>query len=212
MIHHRVEQGSAEWHKLHIGIPTASQFHRIITPAKWEFSKQARRYALELALQVLTNEPPRDLTGLWAIERGKELEVAAARAYAFEEDMEAEIELCGFLTTDDGKIGATPDRLINKAKHRPAGLEIKCPLPYQHFEYIIDGFGPDYLPQAQGQILVGEFDFVDRYSYHPAMPPRLDRTWRDDGKQKLLQMALGNFLEMRDEILEKARRLGVFSQ
>ena len=56
MIIHNVEQGSAEWIKLLLSIPTASNFHKIVTPAKGEYSKQARGYAFRLVAQTLLNE------------------------------------------------------------------------------------------------------------------------------------------------------------
>lgn len=205
MIHHQVAQGSGEWLRLRLGIPTASQFHRIVTPAKWQLSRQARAYAFRLAAELLLNEVTESLEGVEWMERGKELEPAAVRMYEFEQ--EAETAPCGFLTTDDGRIGATPDRLLPRG-----ALEIKCPAPWTHLQYLIDGFGPDYLPQAQGQILVGEVDYCDRYSYHPSMPPVLARTWRDDCQQAMLRQGLTDFLDMRDEILERARRHGLFAE
>ncbi|HEV2098729.1 MAG TPA: YqaJ viral recombinase family protein [Stellaceae bacterium] len=207
MIHHRVAQGSGEWLTLRAGMPTASQFHRIVTPAKWQLSKQARGYAFRLAAELLLNEVTESIEGVEWIERGKELEPKAVEAYEFGQEIET--QPCGFLTTDDGRLGATPDRLIVGA---PAALEIKCPAPWTHLEYMIDGFGADYVVQAQGQIFVGEFDFVDRYSFHPSMPAVPQRTYRNDEQQRILGQALRYFLDMRDEILECARRQGVFAE
>jgi YqaJ-like recombinase protein len=217
MIHHHVEQGSAEWLRLRLGIPTASRFHLIVDSDcklrrsrsdKAKPSVMTRGYAFRLAAELLLNEVTESIEGVEWMERGKELEPAAVRMYEFEQELET--APVGFLTTDDGRIGATPDRLIVGA--RPAALEVKCPAPWTHLEYLIDGFGPDYLPQAQGQILVVECDFVDRYSYHPRMPPVLARTWRDDGQQKMLRAALADFLDTRDEILGRARRHGLFAE
>jgi hypothetical protein len=204
-IHHKVVQGSGEWQKLRLGIPTASNFAKIITPKTAEFSTQSRKYAFRLIAEMLCNESFEPLEKLGWIERGRELEPAAVRMYEFERDVEtAEV---GLLTTDDGRVGATPDRLLIGA---PAALEVKCPAPFTHLEYLIDGFDADYFPQVQGQALVGEFEFVDRYSYHPSMPPLLQRTYRDEPYLKKLQDALNRFCDMKDEMLEKARSLGMF--
>jgi YqaJ-like viral recombinase domain len=207
MIHHKIEQGSGEWLRLRLGLPTASQFHRIVTPAKWQISKSARGYAFRLAAEILLNQVTESIEGVEWIERGKDLEPAAIRMYEFEQEFQT--EPCGLLTTDDGRIGATPDRLITGM---PGAVELKCPAPWTHLEYLVDGFGADYLPQAQGQIFVGDFDFVDRYSYHPMMPPVPVRTYRNDEQQKILRQALADFLDMRDEILEKAKRAGLFAE
>ena len=208
MIHHRVSQGSADWHRLRLGKPTASNFHRIITPARWQLSAESRKYALQLAAEILLNEITAPLEGIEAMERGKMMEPAAVAAYEFEH--ETATELCGFLTTDDGLIGASPDRLL---KDGWGILEIKCPAaPWRQLSYIVDGFGPDYMPQAQGQILVSERDYCDRYAYHPGMPPALAHTWRDDKKIEILSRELRNFLEVRDQIIELARAAGMFEE
>ena len=116
-------------------------------------------------------------------------------------------EPCGFLTDDSERIGATPDRLIPPSN---AALEVKCPSNWVHLQYLIDGFGADYLPQVMGQMLVGGFDYVDRYAYHPKMPPRLVRTYRDPSRLEALNMALLQFLNERDAIIEQARAEGLF--
>ena len=173
---HNVAQGSAEWLELRLGLPTASQFHRIVTPAKCELSKQARKFAFLLIAEKLMHESFTDLDHLSYIARGKELEPQAVKMYEF--DTERQTAPVGFITTDDGRMGASPDRLII-SETWPGALEIKCPSPQTHLEYLVDGFGADYMPQVQGQALIGEFDFVDRYSFHPLMPPALVRTHRD---------------------------------
>ena len=216
-LHHRVSQGSGDWLRLRLGLPTASQFHLIVDgdckmrrsrSDKGKPSIMTRHYAFRLAAELLLNEVTESIEGVEAMEHGKESEPQAVRMYEFEQEIET--AECGFLTTDDGRIGATPDRLI---VGQPAALEVKCPAAHWvHLRYLIDGFGPDYLPQAQGQILVGEFDFVDRYSYHRAMPPVLARTFRDAEQQKALGQALADFLDMRDGILESARRHGLFAE
>jgi hypothetical protein len=38
---HNCTQGTEEWRKLRAGIPTASEFHKIITPKTGQLSKQA---------------------------------------------------------------------------------------------------------------------------------------------------------------------------
>ena len=209
MRHHKVEQGSGEWLKLRLGIPTASRFHLIVTPAKWQLSASARRYAFRLVAETLLNEITELVEGTEWMERGKELEPRAVQMYEFES--QEKTEPCGLLTTDDGLIGASPDRLI-VGFGNPCPLELKCPAPWTQIEYLIDGFGADYLPQAQGQILIAEADFCDRYAFHPAMPPALVRTYRDDNKQTVLRQALTDFLDMRDEILERARASGFFAE
>lgn len=205
MIHHRVDQGSPEWISLRLGIPTASMFHRIITPAKLQYSSQARGYMFWLIAERLLNRQLDSLQNLEWIARGKELEPEAVRAYEFQHDVQT--EPCGFLTTDDGRIGATPDRLLIG---QAAAVELKCPAPQTHIEYMIDGFGSDYIVQVQGQMLVGELEFVDRWSYHPELPPHPQRTYRDERVIGALRDGLSRFLDEYDLCLESVKARGFF--
>lgn len=204
MIRHDVAQGTPEWLALRLGIPTASEFHKILTPTG-QLSKQSRGYAIRLATEHLLNRTLDTLTGLQWVDRGKELEADAVKMYEFENDLQT--EKIGFITNDEGTIGASPDRLIIG---RNGAVEIKCPAPHTHLEYMIDGFGKDYLPQVQGQMLIGEFEFVDRYSYSPEMPPVLIRTYRDAKFIAKLKDALAEFLDMKAEIIEIAKQKGVY--
>ena len=204
---HRVEQGTPEWLALRLGIPTASEFHKILTPKKGQLSSQTRGYAFRLVTERLLNRSLDSIEGLQWVERGKELEPEAVRMYEFENEVQT--EPVGFITTDDGLIGASPDRLIIG---QPAGLEIKCPAPQTHIEYMVDGFGADYRVQVQGQMLVGGFEWVDRYSFHPEMPPVKQRTERDEPFISLLEEALAEFNAMVAKMLEEVKERGFFRE
>jgi hypothetical protein len=199
------EQGSAEWLRLRIGIPTASQFHKIITPAKAELSKQARWYAYYLIAERVLNVSLESVSQIDHMIRGREREPRAAELYEFAQQVVT--RKVGLIKTDDGRMAASPDRLI---EGKNAAVEIKCPGAVRHVAWMLEGMGPDYRPQVQGQILIAELEFVDRYSYHPQIPPVLVRTARDDDYIKKLQGALDGFLDMFDELLDRAHACGVF--
>ena len=201
-----VEQGTTEWFALRMGIPTASNFHKIVTPTG-KLSAQSRGYAIYLVTERLLNRSLDSLQHLEWVERGKELEPEAVRMYEFENEVST--QKVGFVTTDDGRIGASPDRLI---VGQPAGLEVKCPAPHTHVEYMVDGFGKDYIPQVQGQMLVGDFEYVDRYSFHPEMPPVRQRTYRNEPFIKLLRDSLDAFCQQKDEMLEQVKARGYFAE
>jgi hypothetical protein len=198
-----VEPGSSEWLKIRLGIPTASMMHKLVTPAKLEFSKQSRGYAFRLVAEKLLNMSLDSIDYIDHVQHGKDNEPLAVMMY--EQVEEVETKPVGFITTDDRSAGASPDRLlVGKA----AGLEAKCPAPQTQIQYIADGFGNDYVIQAQGQNYVCEFEFVDRYSYHPSLPPVLARTYRDEMVIAKLRAALDQFNDMRAEIEEKVRASG----
>lgn len=205
MIEHIVEQGSDAWRSLRLGIPTASCFDQIVTPSRGELSKSSVKYAYRLICERLLKAPTDTLDGLEWVEHGKEMEPFAAKQYSFVADVDT--RLAGFFTTNDGAVGASPDRVIIG---RNAALEIKCPSPWVHLGYLLDGPGVNYRPQVQGQLLVCEFDYVDFYSYHGRMPAGQTRTGRDEPFIKLLSSALTAFVDQLAEMTARAKALGVF--
>src|SRR5512142_2020977 len=71
---HDVAQRSPEWHALRLGKPTASEFHKIITPKTGKLSSQARKFACRLIAERLLSEPLDLLDGIAAIEHGRAME------------------------------------------------------------------------------------------------------------------------------------------
>jgi hypothetical protein len=187
---------------LRLGIPTASEFPKIVTPTG-KLSEQARKYAHLLVAEQLLGRPLISLDELEWVARGKELEPEAARLYEFDRDVDT--EPVGFLTTDDGRIGASPDRLVGK----PGVLEIKAPAPQTHVGYVLDGFAEKYKPQVQGQLLVSDREWCDWMSYHPELPPIIDRVHRDEVFIGRLRDALNVFCDMLDAMRERTRSIGI---
>lgn len=204
-IEHQVVQGSPAWFKLRQGRPTASSFEKIITPKTAQISKSSRKYAYQLLAERLLNQPTENNFRSDWTERGKELEPSAARQYGFMR--EVELREAGFFTTDDGLIGASPDRIVIG---EPVGLEIKCCTPANHIGYLLDGTDENYKVQTQGQLLVCEFELVDLYCYSDRMPACTIRTARDEPYIALLSSALKSFNEQMAEMEERAKALGLF--
>jgi hypothetical protein len=203
-----VEQGSPEWFKLRLGIPTASCFDQIVTPKKCELSASAYKYALRLCAEKLLNMPSATIDGQEWMERGKELEDDAVRQYEFH--IEKKTIKVGFITTDDGSVGFSPDRLVMDGKDRRIALEIKCPSQHVHLGYLLDGAAPEYKPQVQGQIWIADLDRADLYSYHPQMPPALIQTAPDREYIQKLSNAVDTFKDLLARMMERAQSLGVY--
>lgn len=183
------DQGSPEWHQLRLGLPTASDFHRVITP-KGNPSDGQEPYLFELLAERLTGEPADQFQNRWT-NRGKELEVHAVAYYEFQREMTT--ELAGFVTTDDGLIGASPDRLVGDK----GLLEVKCRKPAEHLSYLLNE-GAVYkkaMIQAQGQLLVAEREFNDIMAYHPTMPEAIYRVSRDEPFLEKLDKELHAFVQ-----------------
>lgn len=204
-----VDQGSEAWLALRIGIPTASMFGKIVTTKKAELSAQAHSYGLRLVAERLLNTPATqfggDYSGPW-MERGRDLEPMAVAQYQFQFDVVT--VPVAFITTDDGRLGCSPDRLVVSDKR--IGLEIKSPSPQVHLGYLLDGLDDDHKPQIQGQLLVGELDRVDLYSYNPAMPPALIQTVTDEPYAAKLRSALYRFADILDDMTARAKAIGAF--
>jgi len=201
-----MQQGSPEWYQVRLGIPTASEFHRILTPGG-QPSKQARPYMYRLIAERVLGESMDDrFTGTEWMHRGKREEPNAAAQFAFTNDMV--LEEVGFVTTNDGRMGCSPDRLISG---RNEIVEVKAPAPWTQVGYLLDGPGDQYKAQVQGQLLIGEYECVHFYAWHPRMPPVHIVTLRDEPYLKLLDRHLQEFVDQLDEEEERCRRLGPFA-
>lgn len=204
---HRVEQGSVEWYRLRLGKPTSSNFHKIVTP-KGEPSKQAVKYLYRLIAERLLNETMDDEIGFvkW-VAQGKEEEPYAVKQFEFVNDVQ--LEPGGFVTTNDGRIGASPDRIF---KNHRESLEIKSPAPWTQLQYLLEGPDDAYIAQTQGHLLVGdEFEALHFYSYNARTPPFHKLILRDNHYQAVLASALAKFCDILDTQTERARTLGAFA-
>ena len=205
-----MKQGSPDWIAARLGVPTASQFHRIITP-KGKSSTAREGYMYELIAERLLGVPASlwkpDLNRIPWVREGREREPLAARE--LQRLLNVKLDTVGFVTTDDGKIGASPDRLITHGNMK-AGVEIKCPTPPTHIGYLLAGLGEDYKAQVQGQMWVAELDAIHFYSWHPECPDYYLMTQRDDAFIEDLSRVVKAFVVELDEKTEKARSLGTW--
>lgn len=207
MIPWYVDQGSAEWWALRYGKPTASQFHRIITPMKLEYSKQSSDYKMELLAERLLKIPMgKDFRAEWA-EMGKVEQDLARRQFQYVNAVE--LKPIGFVTSDDKRLGCSPDALF---ADRPQAVEIKCPNPAEQlsFRYVVDkDWEAKYRLQVQGQLMIGEFELVHLYVYHRRLEAVHRKTEPDDKVQKVITGHLNQFCDELDAVEERARAEGV---
>jgi len=192
MIIHDVKQGTTPWIELRAGIPTSSQFGRIIT-ATGKPSSSAKSYMFDLMAERWMGHPVTNFVSNW-MDRGNELEPSAVDFYSFQTDQDP--QTVGFITNDAGTVGASPDRLVGS----DGLLEVKVAKESTHIGYLLEN-GPDrkYLPQLQGQLWISERQWVDICSYHPLMPPCVVRVERDEDYIKLLSTHVTEFVEELDK-------------
>lgn len=186
----QMPQGSQEWHIAKLGIPSASNFDKIITPGG-KASASAVKYQHRLLAERLLRQPVEDVHTAW-MDRGTGLEPDARRYYELQRDMT--VQQVGFLVHESGRYGASPDALVGEA----GLLEIKCPTPPVHVGYLLSTIGDEYKPQIQGQLLVSGREWVDFLSFNPDLPPALVRVHRDEKFIASLQGLLEAFCDVTD--------------
>ena len=167
------EQGSEEWLKARLGIPSASNFSKLIT-MKGTLSTQAKAYVDALVAETITGESTY-VKVTDAMQRGTELEPYARERYFYETGNS--VEEVGFCLHDDYQAGASPDGLIGE----DGGLEIKCPLGGTMVSYLRVGRLPSkYWQQVQGCLHITGRKWWDFMAYHPDMKPLIVRVERDE--------------------------------
>lgn len=196
-----VEQGSIEWLQAKLGMPSASEIDKVVTPLG-KLSKQSRGYAYRLVAERLLGRPLVNLDHIDAIASGKQLEPGAISFYEFDRGMDT--AAVGFVLTDDGRVGASPDRLVGS----DGLLECKAPLPQTQIAYLLESFGTDYHCQRQCQLWVTERSFLDMMSYSRELPSVIVRYYRDEPFIALLSDALEQFCDQLDEMTRKVLALG----
>jgi len=194
------EQGSPEWVAARLGVPTASAFHRVITPRTAKESAASEGYLAELVAEWLLGEPlDPDVSGFMT--RGTELEQTAIRFYECQRDVD--VARVGFVLADDSGYGCSPDGLVGE----DGGLELKCPGPAAHVRHLLaleyEAQPTEYYAQVQGSMYVTGRAWWDFLSYHPTLPPALVRYARDDVFCGSLAGILGDFCARLAEAKEK---------
>ena len=187
------QQNSLEWLVARAGIPTASEFDQLVTPDfKPRKGQMPESYlARKLAEAWIHGPLPGHCT--LDMEFGKILEEEARPWYEF--TFSESVQCVGLVTTDDGRIGCSPDGLLGDT----GGIEIKCPEAHTHVRYLLEGEVPDnYLAQVHGSMFVTGRPFWKFVSYRRRFPALVKVIERDDRIQTVLAEVLTAFLEKFD--------------
>jgi hypothetical protein len=205
MIIHDVEQRSPEWYALRAGMPTASEFSKVVT-STGEPSKQAAAYVRTLAAELFAGKPLEAWEGNGWTERGREMEGQALALYEFAHDVE--IVPVGFATDDTGHIGCSPDGLVGDA----GMVEVKALKADRHIDAILyhqkhGRCPPDYVQQTQGQMMICARNWCDLIFFHPELPLLTIRQEPDLQLQAQLAVRLTTLRKDRDEILAVLQKM-----
>ena len=198
IFHHDVGQYSEEYDRLRLGIPTSSNFHKIITP-QGKPSKQWREYACVLIAERILQQKI-EFYNSPAMERGLIVEADAVDWYEFDQD--ATTQRVGFITDDNHTLGCSPDRLVGAE----GLLEIKAPLPHTQVDYWISGeISERFRPQLQGQLYISQRSWVDIVCWHDVLPKLVMRVEPDEKFIEALDRELLIFNYFIDRVMDKIR-------
>jgi hypothetical protein len=192
---HDVPQNTEAWQALRLGKATASNFGCIMANDGNAFGEPAKKYALQLALELATGRKAEFSFSTDHMERGHEQEPVARMIY---EDAEfVDVTNGGFF--DCGDHGDSPDGLIQ----HDGVIEIKSVTAAVHYATLKRGsFDPAYRWQLVGHLDCTGRDWVDFVSFCSEFPEASQlivyRSTRDDFKDELkrLEDRRTKFLEL----------------
>ena len=191
-------QGSVEWHQARLGVITASEADALVTPTgKVSEGKGVKTYLYRKLAEKATGYCP-EMLDSFAMDQGKLLESVAIPWFTFETGKK--VERVGFVTTDDGRCGASPDGLLEDG----SGLEIKAPQAPNHIRYLLEGKVPDdYVIQCQFSLWVTQAPYWTFVSYSMRLPALVVRVEPDAKIQAAITEAVSNFNAAFDAALAK---------
>lgn len=183
IVHEHLRQGSEEWLDIRKGRATASEAKSILTPTGKE-SDSRLKYMRKLARECACDNPL-EWFGNKYTEWGNEHEQEAREL--FEDKTGLMVHTVGFCTREDGIIGFSPDGLIMDSDGAwKQGLEIKCPAPDTHVEYLLEGELPaEYKLQVHWSLAASGLQAWYFMSYFPGLNPFIIRVETDEFTQKV---------------------------
>ena len=188
------EQGSEEWLKARLGIPTATGFENIVTATGKKSSGQIK-YMAELIEESILGLQDNTFRSNF-MERGNQLEPLARSAYEFITGNDV-IQVGGVYLDEHKEVMVSPDGLIPELKK---GLELKCPKMSTHIRYLLEGGVPaEYIVQVQANLWVTGYDTWDFVSYCPEYQKQtiyLFTAKRDEVLMKAFDKLIPQFLNI----------------
>ena len=189
-------QGEKEWFDAKRGIPSASNFSKIITNDR-KPSKQRTKYMYRLAGEKVSGYSSETYQNFVMI-RGQEMESEARQFY--EISTGKEVKQVGFCVNEEPVFGCSPDGLVDGN----GLIEIKAPLVETHVGYLLKNELPsEYFSQIQGQLLVTGRKYCDFLSYFPGLKSLVIRVERDEVFLQALKIELEIFCKELSEIIKK---------
>ncbi|OOZ38444.1 lambda exonuclease family protein [Solemya elarraichensis gill symbiont] len=170
------EQGSHEWHMDRLGAISASQVSQILTPTG-KVSSSIEKLVFKLSAEKAIGIRAETFTSK-AMLVGTNTEPEARDRFEVETG-ETVVET-GFIFNTKTSLGCSPDGIIIRGGVPASGLEIKCPMPKTHMEYLSKGMPAIYMPQVQACMAVTGMQEWVFMSYCIGLKPLVFTCSRDD--------------------------------
>jgi hypothetical protein len=203
-----VKQNTPQWHLLRLGIPTSSQFSRILTTSG-KRSASWQGYVDELAIEKLSGTVNTFET--WQMRLGHKQEPMARWLYGQMNCVEVQ-EIAFIFRDERRRVGSSTDGLVgNSGIFEAKGGEGKTHLERLRkyrankvkFE---ESFIKEHFCQCQGELYVADREWVDLFAYFPGMQPLEFRVYRDENWIKTLDFELEYFYNDLADAIEFARQ------
>ncbi|MFS1582937.1 MAG: YqaJ viral recombinase family protein [Candidatus Arsenophonus phytopathogenicus] len=198
---HDVEQNTAAWNELRTGKVTASQFHCFMANQGKAFGEPAKRYALQIALEIIKGKKSEFSFTNEHMQRGHEQEPMARMLYEIERNVD--VTHGGFF--DLGDYGDSPDGLVGN----DGIIEIKSVTAPVHYATLQrESFDPAYKWQLIGHLDCTGRDWVDFVSYCSDFPEDkqliIYRLARKDCQDEINQLRLRrqDFLNLIEDTID----------
>lgn len=191
-------QQSLEWNQHRCGVVTASEFDNLVTPEfKPRKGQMVETYLNRKVAEIWQGYPLPSFQST-DMEIGNVMEGEIIPWYEWE--FSEKVTRVGFITTDDGRIGCSPDGLIGD----DGGLEAKAPTAHVQVGYLRGGEIPDiYKAQVHGSLFVTGRSWWRFVSYRRGFPELVKVIERDEKIQAVLAEVLAGFVARVDEAIAK---------
>lgn len=202
-----IVQGSPEWVAIRLGKATGSRISDVLAQGKSGAPSASRaNYRAQLVVERLTGAMVEGYTND-AMERGKEVEADARRAYSFRTGNKV-LEASFALHPSIEMSGASPDGLIGD----DGVVEFKCPNTATHIDTLRGGIIPKgYRDQILWEMACTGRTWCDFVSFDPRMPEsmalHIRRVHLDAARLAEVEVEVRKFLAEVDEAVAELRRL-----
>jgi len=169
------QQGTPEWDACRLGIPTASNFGKILT-ATGKVSDTREKYMIQLACESVSGRKEENVMS-YRMKEGKRLEEESREVYEMKHE-DLDVYQVGFVFKDEKRmVGASPDALCDPN----GGFETKDAEFNVQYERLFKGMMvTTHIPQVQGGLYVCEREWWDFQSYCSGLPVLCIRNYRDE--------------------------------